>query len=284
MKTRIQARSCYVLLVAASLSLIIVVGRLHESSAGQALADDEFRVAMKRAIPLAARIDGDVSLFLESVHPFGPLDLVVEKSPDAKYCDQIGNYFSGTMAAAAKVDEAAFKKTLNDFHCGPPCARARRDSLAAHLDAIRSLVTRFDKLRSTSVVALWPGGGYRIGSLAVSKSHIDRIKPSPMLGLIPWETVPLTDGLDVLFGRMQISGYEVEALLTEMRRLGIVALSKDEEGIRAVIKGSIGDNEAGLIFLESGSTPPQYGTRLKDGRQYVGVDKLTEGVYFYTSS
>src|SRR5260221_3133439 len=284
MTTRTPALGSHLLLVGAIPSLIVSCGRSPANSDGQSPADEEFVVAMKRAKPLAARINGDIDLFFENVHRFGPLDLVVEKSPDAKYCDEIRNYFLGAMAGAAKIDRAAFKRKLNDFHCGPPCARARRDALYAHLDAVRRLVTHISKPPSAPVVALWPGGGYRVGDIAFREGHFGRIQPSPVLGLIPWETFSLTDGLDVYFARMKTSRYKIEALVNEMRQLGIVALCRDEEGTRAVIKDSIGDNEAGLLFVASGAPPPQVDTRLEDGRQIVGFERVAEDVYFYTSS
>ena len=71
-----------------------------------------------------------------------------------------------------------------------------------------------------------------------------------------------------------------------MRTASVSVIARDAEGaIRVVLRGAIGNNEAGLLFLPAGSPAPWFnGAKMPDGRRYIGGERVAPDVYFYVTT
>jgi hypothetical protein len=274
-------------LLTATLVLSPVVASVAQGDSAQrptdAQLEREFDDAVRAAGPLAESLAGDTAGFLSSVQPYGPLDLVILKGVTPHHSDQLRNYFLGAVGDAAQIDPSSF---ANRWHCGPPCALARRDTLVQRLTQIGTLVREFRAMPRVAVAAVWPRGGYRFGLVSFNGKRYYRSTPSPILGLLPWRGEPADSNDRSLWGK-DITRQAVQRLLAGMRTAGVVALVREEpSGIRAVLQGAIGDNEAGLLFLDpNGRQPPALrGVETLDGRRYLGAEQVAPGVYFYVTT
>lgn len=244
-------------------------------------AAEEFEALAERAAWAVAAEEWTGETFFAAVQPFGPLDLVAERCPDARWCNEKRNFFLGVMADNAGIPHEDVEKATNGFHCGR-CALERRDRLLARLAAIRRVVRSVNET-GASVVAAWPKGGYRFGHAAFSDGEFRRLRPSPVAGFLPWESDPMEGDPDAYFAALNTTRAGVEEIVKEMRRLGICAVVRDASGTRVVLEGGIGDNEAGLVFVAPGGRPPRSGATVGDGRQIYPVP-VSEEVYFYVST
>ncbi len=243
--------------------------------------EEEFRTAVRAAAPLAKSIIGDTAAFLSSVQPYGPLDLVILKGRTAPHSDLLRNTFLGMMGRAAGIHPGPL---ANRWHCGSPCALARRDTLMHWLPQLDTLARQF-RTMNTTVVAAWPSGGYRFGLASFDGKRYYRSTPSPLLGLLPWDREPAESTDQALWGP-GVTRQAVEAFVARMRAAAAVAMVREgPHGVRVVLRGAIGDNEAGLLFLPLNLPPPAFGeAQLLDGRRYLGGEQVAPGIYFYMST
>jgi hypothetical protein len=140
---------------------------------------------MDAAFAEAKAMAGDTAAFLARVQPFGSLDLIVLRETDADRASLLRNTFLGVVGSAAGIDPGPF---ANRWHCGEACVKARRDSLVAHLAAAHTVVAQLRAIPALEVVAAWPGGGYRAGSLTFDGRAFRVHSASPRLGLLPWQS------------------------------------------------------------------------------------------------
>lgn len=252
----------------------------------QAEFQAEFEASFRFARPRAERIANDLEAFRGMTQPFGPLDLIVLRATTAKQASYLRSFYLGLMGRTAGIEQDTFTGALDAWHCGEPCAAARLDTLARHLPAIRSLVGRFEAMRGLDVLAPWPQNGYRAGLLTFDGQSWSLDTASPLLGLIPWQRAAAPDSGRAHLAAMGIERAVVDSMIAEMRRAHLAALARDPSGgIRAVLRGAIGDNEAGLLFLSADSAPPSFqGTELVDGRKYVFGLPVAPGIYFYVTT
>lgn len=163
---------------------------------------------------------------------------------------------------------------------------ARRDTLVAHLGAARTVVAQLRAVPSLEVVAAWPGGGYRAGSLTFDGRTFRVHSASPKLGLLPWQNRPVSGDAAPAFANLHTSRAAVETIVAGLRNGGFTVAARDRKGsVRMVLAGAIGDNEAGLLFLASGDALPTHrDARLLDGRAYVHLEEVAPGVHFYITT
>jgi len=286
MSTSPHAARCprHLVLIAAFLTLVSPqVTRVASQGIPQSQLEAEFREAAQAAIPIAESLAGNAPAFLEAVQPYGPLDLIVLHATSGAHASQLRSFFLGVVGGAARIDPAPF---ANQWHCGPQCAVARRDSLVQRLSEVQNLVDRFRLISGVDVIATWPANGYRAGRVTYD-GHTWRLSSSsPGMGFMPWRTVTVTDSGATEFRTLGTDRRVVEALVAAMRSARIVALAREPSGgIRAVLHGAISDNEAGLLFMTPGVAPPSFqGLELPDGRKYVGGEKVASEVYFYVTT
>jgi hypothetical protein len=255
-------------------------------SVSQAEFQAEFDASFRFAKPGAELIANDLEAFRGMVQPFGPLDLIVLRATTGGQASHVRSLFLGLMGRTAGIELDTLTDALNAWHCGEPCAAARLDTLVQHLPAIRSLVEQFDAMKGLDVLAPWPQNGYRAGLLTFDGQRWSLDTASPLLGLIPWQRTTVTDSGRAHLGAMGIDPATVDAVIAEMRRAHLAALARDTSGgIRAVLRGAIGDNEAGLLVLPADAAPPSFqGTELVDGRKYVFGLPVAPGIYFYVTT
>jgi len=255
-------------------------------SAGQTVSDAdlkrEFDQSVRAAIPVAQALRSDQAGFLEAVQPYGPLDLIVEHPITGAHTSQLRDFFLGVVGGAAKFDPSSF---TNQWHCGPLCANARRDSLIHQLASIRQLVARFREMKA-EVIATWPGGGYRVGSVAYDGRVWQHQTASPIMGFLPWQADTLSDSGAAQLSALGSDRKNVEGTVADMRTASVSVIARDAEGtIRVVLRGAIGNNEAGLLFVPAGIDPPSFGgAKLSDGRRYLGGERVAPDVYFYITT
>jgi hypothetical protein len=254
--------------------------------ASQAEFQAEFEAAVQAATPAARSTANDPETFWRMVQPFGPLDLIVFRATTAGQASYVRSFFVGLMGRTASIELDTFKDAFDAWHCGAPCAMARRDTLTAHLRPIRSLVERFEAMRGLQVLAPWPQNGYRAGLLTFDGQCWGLDTASPLMGFIPWQRTILADSGRTYLAAMGVDRPTVELVIGEMRRAHLAVLAREPfGGIRAVLHGAIGDNEAGLLFLPADVTPPSFeGAELMDGRKYVFGEPVAPGVYFYVTT
>jgi hypothetical protein len=153
------------------------------------------------------------------------------------------------------------------------------------LPQLDTLVRQFRAIDGATVVATWPHGGYRFGLVLFAANRYYRITPSPLLGLIPWRSKRVDSTERALWGT-GVTRQAVETLVGGMRTAGIAAIVREgSQGVRVVLQGAIGDNEAGLLFLPTNLPPPAFsGVELLDGRRYLGGEQVAPGIYFYMTT
>ena len=153
------------------------------------------------------------------------------------------------------------------------------------LTQLDTLVRQFRAIDNATVVAAWPNGGYRFGLVSFDGKRYSRSTSSPLLGLLPWKSEPADSSDRALWGR-GVTRQAVETFVAGMRAGGVVAIVREgSHGVRVVLQGAIGDNEAGLLFLPSKLPPPVFsGVELLDGRRYLGGELVAPGIYFYMST
>jgi hypothetical protein len=148
------------------------------------------------------------------------------------------------------------------------------------------LVDKFRTMKGVDVMAAWPRNGYRAGLLTFDGRTWRLDTPSPAMGFVPWKSAGVRDSGRAELAAMHVERAAVEGVVAEMRGLHLAVLARDASGgIRAVLRGAIGDNEAGLLFLPAGASPPSFdGVELLDGRKYVGGVSVAPRVYFYVTT
>src|SRR4029078_5910883 len=97
----------------------------------------EFQESVRTIVPQAAAVAGDTAAFLARLQAFGPLELMVCNASSSNHASQLRSFFAVIVGGGAGIGPSPLP---NRWHCGPPCAASRRDSLVARLGEIRSLV------------------------------------------------------------------------------------------------------------------------------------------------
>ncbi|MGH9866950.1 MAG: hypothetical protein ACREAA_02130 [Candidatus Polarisedimenticolia bacterium] len=108
--------------------------------------------------------------------------------------------------------------------------------------------------------------------------------PSERFGLVPsgrWKT---WESLGAYLKTLSLTEEEIHRLADHMMSIGLSALIREESGTRMVGVG-IGDNESGLLLLQSQSPQsPKVGSRLLDGREYTIVEEVEPGLFYYETT
>lgn len=265
-----------------ALSACSLTGVLAGQTVSEADLKREFDQSVRAAIPIAEALRSDQVGFLEAVQPYGPLDLLVQHPITGAHTSQLRDFFLGVVGGAAGLDPSSF---TNQWHCGPVCANARRDSLVHQLASIRELVARFRAV-TADVIATWPGQGYRVGPVTYDGTVWRHQTASPIMGLLPWQAETLRDSGAAQFPALGSDRKTLEGIVADMRAASVSAIARDAEGaIRVVLRGAIGNNEAGLLFVPAGSQPPSFdGAKMPDGRRYIGGERVAPNVYFYVTT
>ncbi len=269
--------------LAVALSVCSLAGVLAGQTVSEPDLKREFDQSVRAAIPIAEALRSDQAGFLEAVQPYGPLDLLVQHPITGAHTSQLRDFFLGVVGGAARFDPSSF---TNQWHCGPACATARRDSLIHQLASIRQLVARFRGVTALDVIATWPGRGYRVGLVTYDGRVWCHQSASPLMGFMPWQADTLSDSGAAQFHVLGSDRKNLEGIVADMRTGSVSVIAREAEGaIRVVLRGAIGNNEAGLLFVPAGAQPPPFnGAKMPDGRRYIGGERVAPDVYFYVTT
>jgi len=242
-------------------------------------AREEMRTAIETGMTLASGINGNVAIFRSAVAQYGPLDLRVQ-SRDAppRSIRGMRDYFFGAVGQAAGVDALALIKAFESCACDT----ARRDSAVAALEPARSAARAVSALHGAAVIAAWTGG-WAVDTLAYDGTGFVMRQPSPILGLLPWQTHPVTrEQAEGWLGRVGTSVDAVSRVASDMAAHGLASAARDANGdVRVTRAGGMASDATGLIFVASTNTPPAVGAIGRIGDRYVTVAGVAPGVYFY---
>ena len=256
----------------------------------QAAPNDAERVAppggdeLKRLVPhltsTCAIVRENPSMWPFRIFPYGPLGLEVRKASPGD-ADRIRNFHLGLAAAACDVPPAG---VTGSFFCGPECPRNRRDHLVSQLPRVRAAVDAFERLRPIDLISIWaPKGELRVNDVFVLDGETRQALPSARLGLVPSGEWKAWVSLETYLATIKVNGSEVTDLVQQMLGIGVSALVREISQVRLVAVG-VGDNESGMLFLGPQASPPVLGGDGGNGREYVIVEEVAPGVWFYETS
>jgi hypothetical protein len=224
---------------------------------------------------------GDAELFRRWAMPFAPLDLQVGNASHDEAND-LRNFYLGIAGAAFGVDS---RKLPDEFHCGKECVESRKSDLEGKLPRLRALVGDFRQLEGVDLLSIWGmGDDFRVNNLFRIMGRQRATSASDLMGFVPsghWTPVEDADQYIAGFGG---SSDAVRKVLQQMRSESVAALVRGPGASVRLVRIGIGDNESGLLFLESGSPTYSVGEKLPDGREIVFVVRLAPDVLFYESS
>jgi hypothetical protein len=133
-------------------------------------------------------------------------------------------------------------------------------------------------------LSIWaPAGEIRVNDVFVMNGAAREAIPSKTMGFVPsgdWKSWP---SLGQYLASIRVSADSVDRIVEQMRRIGLSAILRKTDGLRFVGVG-IGDNESGILFLAAGSNPPKLQVPGTDGREFVTLEKLEDGIYYYETS
>lgn len=241
-------------------------------------AESEFRSLVVSLIPRAQDFRGDANQFVEQAMSFGLYDLQTLKASSTEAAT-LRNYYLGVMGSAAQVNAA---NLANRFHCGPPCAENRLKHLTGLLSAIDEAASAFRKINRLTVVTLHETG-HRLGGYFHLDGRYYEAVASPIMGFIPSGNWLLTED-DQVLERLGLTEVSRDNLFDLMRAADLVAMVAAEDGSTRAIWAGIGDNEAGLLFLQKSSPKPVMGALISGAGIIVALERVREGVYFYTTT
>jgi hypothetical protein len=263
--------------VGVALASLIVLGA--SASVAQDPAREEMRTAIETGMTLASGINGNVAIFRSAVVQYGPLDLRVQSSTaPPRSIRGMRDYFFGAVGQAAGVDALALIKAFESCACDA----ARRDSAVALLESARSAARAVSALHGAAVIVAWPGG-WAVDTLAYDGTRFVMRQPSPVLGLVPWQTHPVArEQAEVWLGHVGTSVDAVSRVVSDMAAHGLASAARDANGdVRVTRAGGMASDATGLIFVASNNTPPSVGAIGRAGDRYVTVTGVAPGVYFY---
>jgi hypothetical protein len=263
--------------LSAALACVIVFDA--SASRAQDPASEEMRTAIQTGMTLASGINGNVAIFRAAVAPYGPLDLRVQ-AHDAPPRNIRGmrNYFFGAVSRAAGVDPLALIKAFESCACDT----ARRDSAVAALESARAAARAVSGLHGAAVIAAGPGG-WTVATLAYDGTAFVMRQWSPVLGLLPWQTHPVTrEQAEMWLGHVGTSIDAVSRVISDMSAHGLTSAARDANGdVRITRAGGMVSDATGLIFVASNNMPPSVGAIGRAGDRYVTVAGVAPGAYFY---
>jgi hypothetical protein len=214
---------------------------------------------------------------------YAPLDLQVTRARDSSEASLLKNLYLGVCGGFLKIDTA---RLANDFHCGPECTSRRRAYATDRLDRFSTLADAIRKTKNVALVAQWwQPGSFRINDMFKLGGWVREAIPSPELGFIPSGQWHEYATMDVFFSARGIEGPAALAIAKKAKEAGASAVARVQDGaVRVFIPGGIGDNQAGLLFQEPSLESPQVGAKSSDGFDYVVVEKVSPGVYYFETT
>jgi hypothetical protein len=227
----------------------------------------------------AATIHGDAAIFAKLTQPYAPLDLTVTHG-DLKSVQSSRDIFFGMAGAAAGLSRDAILRRLNTFASSQQSPSDLANDIALHLPEIRQLIQKFSEtIPEVRLIAQWDiPGDLRLNTTFVQhatiKAYFEHNGFFPYPPGIPFHSLSSELTTD------HLTQDDLDAIVSSMHSLHIVALLKMPTGIRAIYSG-VSHNETGLLFLNPGEDPPRPGDRWGNGIQLSSVLSVGPDVYLY---
>ena len=224
-------------------------------------------------------IHGDAALFIKLTQPYAPLDLTVTGG-DIKSVQSSRDIFFGMAGAAAGISRTALMARLDAFkHEQDNSSDLTRD-LALNLPSLRELAQKFSATApEVRLIAQWDiEGDLRLNNTFVQHSTITAYLEHN--GFIPYPPGVPFRSLDAELTADHLTQPDLDAIISSMRSLHIVALLKMPTGVRAIYSG-VSHSETGLLFLNPGATPPRVGDRWGNGIELTSVVSIGPDTFLY---
>ena len=224
-------------------------------------------------------IHGDAALFIKLTQPYAPLDLTVTRG-DIKAVQSSRDIFYGMAGAASGVSRTALMTHLDTFRRDQQNPADLAHDLALDLPSLRGLVQKFSATPpEVHLIAQW---GIE-GDLRLNNTFFQHSAATTFLehnGFLPYPPGVPFHSLAAELTSDHLTQADLDAIVSSMRSLHIVALVKMPIGVRAIYSG-VSHNETGLLFLAPGADPPQVGERWGNGIELSGVLNVGPDVYLY---
>lgn len=245
-------------------------------------AEAEFAPLFGHLKGLGSRVEGSRPAFTLLALPYAPLDLQVTRAASHDEAATLKNFYLGIAGVMSEVDALA---AANSFHCGKGCVESRRDEMKDKLPRIAELVREFDGVSRLTILAQWGvADEYRVDNVFEMLGRTNESLPSPVMGFVPSDRWRKLASIDEYLAEIKVTRKQFDPLLAKARELNIAAIVREAHGGIRVVRVGIGDNEAGMLFTNSGAAKPERGRKLADGRQYVVVEQFKSGVFYYETS
>lgn len=229
----------------------------------------------------AQSIHGDVALFTKLTQPYAPLDLTITRG-DLKSVQSSRDVFYGMAGAAAGMSRTALMTRLDNFKRDQQNPSDLANDLVLQLPAFRALIHKFSTTApEVLIIAQWGiPGDLRLNNAFVQHSAVTTYLEHN--GYIPYPPGVPFHSLDAELNADHLTHDDLDAIVTSMRSLHIVALLKMPIGVRAVYSG-VTHNEIGLLFLNTGEAPPRVGDRWGNGIEVSSVLSIAPDVFLYVA-
>jgi sulfur relay (sulfurtransferase) DsrC/TusE family protein len=162
---------------------------------------------------------------------------------------------------------------------------ARRDVLKGRINLIKNIVTKFGRLQDVRVLAQWgTPDEVRVNNVFHWHGETKESIPSREMGLLPSDEWKVLGSLALYYKEHNINPAELNSILQSMQELGLAALVKTNAGQIEAIQTGISDNESGLLFLPPEASKPKVHEHVPNGREYVYLEELEPGVFYYETT
>jgi hypothetical protein len=236
----------------------------------------QLKESLDSAIPKAKKINGDATLFLALTKPFAPLDLNIREKLDNDAASEIKNLYFGVLSAAAGFGREDSTKMVKSFFSKYQGDKVI-DGASAKAEAVQRLIKLFQAETNIEYIAAWAENSFRVNDIIVIDDTVTIFqceKHSYFPCSLKEEKVINT--VSTTIERLINSGNHITL---DMRNLNLVALVKQEKGIRAIIDG-LADNEVGFYSPSNG----QMVSAFSDGKEVVFAKPLSSGIFFYAAN
>ena len=236
------------------------------------------------SIPAEIRASGGVDLpsYLALASPFGMLDLQVTQAVDGKEASLMKNYYLGITGGMLKIDTA---KLANSFHCGAACISQRKEQALKHLQQVRELVSEFLKSKNIFLVAQpFSESRFRVNNTFVLGDWVGEAIPSKNIGFIPSGQWTAFRNLGEYLLASHTGRGEIIRLVEALKRTSFTAIERSGPSAVRVFLTGIGDNVSGLLFQNGEKTLPVLRAQSADGLEYVFLEEVASGVWYFETT
>lgn len=211
--------------------------------------------------------------------PFGTLDLQVTRANDGDEASLLKNIYLGVSGRILKIDTA---KLANSFHCGSECTGQRKELAVKNLQQVRELVGAFLQTQNITIAAQgYNDNRFRVNNTFILGAWVREAIPSPNIPSGQWNEF---HNLDEYFEKSHIKRAEAMRLVDGLKRISFAAIERNGTNSVRVFLTGIGDNVAGLLFQNGDTIPPVLRAKFADGLEYVILEEIESGLWYFETT